>query len=72
MYECHSKPAAVEMIKTMSHTSDFLNAIQCQSLIEAGALTRECILVLESNVDSIKEKKWKFNKKGKRSGGQYI
>ena len=58
------------MITTMSHTSDFLNAIgklskafsihenhaqySVKNLTEA--LTKECITVLESNGDSIKEK----------------
>ena len=69
---CDSKLAAVKMITTMSHTSDFLNAIgkpskafpvhekhaqySVQNLMEEVALTRECITVLESNVDNTKEK----------------
>ena len=73
------------MITTMSHTSDFLNAIgklskafsihenhaqySIKNLTEAVALTRECITVLESNGDSIKEKKRKFTKSVKQSGG---
>ena len=70
MYD--SKLAAVKMITTMSHTSDFLTAIgklskvfsihekhaqySVKNLTEAVALTRECITVLESNGDSIKVK----------------
>ena len=68
------------MVTTMSHNSDFLNAIRklskafsvhekhaqysVKNLTEAGALTRECITVLESYVDSIKEK---FTRSDKRS-----
>ena len=60
------------MVTIMSHNSDFLNAIRklskafsvhekhaqysVKNLTEAGALTRECITVLESYADSIKEK----------------
>ena len=60
------------MITTMSHTFDFLNATgkltkafsvhekhaqySVKNLTEAVALTRECITLLESYVDSIKEK----------------
>ena len=72
VYVCDSKLAAVKMITTMIHTSDFLNAIgelrkafrvnekhtqySVKSLAETIALTRECITFLESNVGSIKEK----------------
>ena len=71
VYVCDTK-LAVKMIPTMSHTSDFLNAAgklskafsvhekraqySVKNLTEAAALTRECITVLESYVDSIKEK----------------
>ena len=68
---CDGKLAAVKMITTMNHTSDFLNGIgklnkvfsvhekhakySFKNLTEAVALKRECITVLESYVDSIKE-----------------
>ena len=64
MYVCDIKLAAVRMITTMSHTSDFLNTIgklskafsvhekhaqySVKNVTEAVALT-----VLESHVDSI-------------------
>ena len=60
------------MITTTSHTSDFLNTVgklsktfsmhekhaqySVKNLTEAVALTRKCMTVLESNVDSIKGK----------------
>ena len=72
VYVYDGKLAAIKMISTMRHTSDFLNAIgklskafsvhenhaQCsiKSLTEAVAPTRECITVLEPYVDCIKEK----------------
>ena len=72
MYVCDSKLAAFKMVTTMSHTFDFLNATgklsktfsvhekhaqySVKNLTEAVALTWECITVLESYVDSIKEK----------------
>ena len=74
MYVCDIKLAVVKMITTMSHTSNFLNAIgklskafpvhekhaqySVKNLTEAVALARECITVLESYVDSIKEQNY--------------
>ena len=68
---CDGKLTAVKMIPTMNHTSDLLNTIgklneafsvhekyakySFKKLTEAVALKRECITVLESYVDSIKE-----------------
>ena len=72
MYVYDSKRAAVKMITAISHNTDFLNSIgkiskafslyekygQCsvKNLTETVALTRKCITVLESYVDSIKGK----------------